>query len=466
MKKLITLVVSVALTGCVNLADDYQRPDAPMDSTWLESNLQVDEVSSASTDWRQFILDPKLRELIELGLEHNRDLRIAQQTLLRTQALYGIQKSELFPNVDVSVGAANQRIPEAVTTPESISRQYNVDVGLFSYELDFFGRIANLEQQALFNFLASEQGRRNTEIVVIGQIASTYLSVVADTALLNLAQETLDSQISSLQLTEQSFENGVVSGLDVAQAKVTVATAQVDLARFRNQLAADRHALAVLVGTKFDGGLLPDDTVQQWLAPVQIGMPSDLLTLRPDIVQAEYLLMAGNANIGAARAAYFPSISLTASSGLLSSDLDDLFSGDARSWSFSPGLTLPIFHWGELDANLELAEADQQLALAQYEQTIQNAFREVADALSARQYLAEQLEAQKRLVDATGESFYLSDLRFRQGVDSFYNVLDSQRSYFAAQQSLISLAYDQQNNLLSLFRALGGGWQGNPVLEQ
>ncbi|WP_298444103.1 efflux transporter outer membrane subunit [uncultured Ferrimonas sp.] len=472
---LMPLLSALTLSGCINLAPDYQRPAAPIPAQWPQAADNGEEGepaassgSQAELDWRQFVLSPQLQQLIELGLQHNRDLRIAAHTLRRSQAQYGVQRAQQFPNVDANVGAQQQRLPEAVSAggPASISRQYSANLGLLSYELDFFGRISNLEQQALFSYLASEQGRRNTEITVINQIASRYLSLAANHALVALAQETLDSQQDSLRLTQQSFDNGVVSGLDVAQAQVTVATAQVDLARFKSSLAQDRNALAVLVGTGIRDDLLPSaaqSVSSSWLAPLQVGLPSSLLRLRPDVVQAEYQLMGNNANIGAARAAYFPSISLTATAGVLSSELDDLFSGDARSWNFSPSLSVPIFHWGELDANVAIAKANSDIALATYEQTIQNAFREVADSLAARRYLAQQYQAQQALVAATGESFQLSELRFRQGVDSFYNVLDSQRSYFSAQQQLISLDLSQQTNLLTLFRALGGGWRGNPL---
>ncbi|GAA4903324.1 efflux transporter outer membrane subunit [Ferrimonas pelagia] len=463
--KLIWIVCSaLMLTGCMNLAPDYERPQMPVAEMWPEDSKAQLDGNSGVEDWRNFIVEPKLQRLIELGLEHNRDMQVAVQNLRRTQALFGIQRSERFPNVDISAGSVNQRLPEAFTGgPPTVSRQYSVDLGIFSYELDFWGRISSLERQALNAYLATEQGRRNTQIALISQIASTYLTLSANKALLALAEETLASQEASLVLTQQSFDNGVVSGLDVAQAQVTVATSRVDLASFSNLVASDQHALAVLVGTSIDDALMPEAGESDVLAPVRVGMPSLLLSQRPDIVQAEHNLMGANANIGAARAAYFPSISLTATAGLLSADLDDLFDGDARSWNFSPSISLPIFNWGQLKGNVEVAKADAAIALAQYEQSIQLAFQEVADSLSARHYLALQREAQQQLVDATGDSFELSELRFRQGVDSFFSVLDSQRSHYTAQQGLITLDLSQQANLLALFRALGGGWVGNEL---
>ncbi|SHG95618.1 efflux transporter outer membrane subunit [Ferrimonas marina] len=468
MKLAARLLPCLLLPGCISMAPDYERPEAPVPEMWPDTTEVVIDGNSALQDWRTFIVDPRLQRLIELGLEHNRDLRIATQNLRRTQALYGIQRSEQFPNIDVQANGINQKLPEALNGTETISRQYNVDLGILSYELDFWGRVNSLENQALYAYLASEQGRRNTQIILISQIASAYFTLAADKALLALAEETLRSQRASLALTQQSFDNGVVSGLDVAQAEVTVATARVDVADYSNRVAADINALAVLVGEQIDDTLLPQaDGPGELggLAPIQVGLPSLLLTQRPDIQQAEFELIAANASIGAARAAYFPTISLTATAGVLSSDLDDLFSGDAGTWNFTPSISLPIFHWGEIRSGVEVAKADQQIALAQYEQSIQIAFQEVADALAGRQFLDQQFDAQQMLVAATGETFRLSELRFRQGVDNFFTVLDSQRSYYSAQQVLIAVNLNQQANLINLFRALGGGWTGSPSSE-
>ncbi|GAA5187662.1 efflux transporter outer membrane subunit [Ferrimonas gelatinilytica] len=467
MKRWLVIAGSALLTGCMNLAPDYERPEGAMPEFWAEPSAMPSEISSAALDWRSFIVDPKLQRLIEIALEHNRDIKVASETLRQAAALYGVQRSERFPNLDLTAGFINQRVPEALSgVPDSVNRQHSIDLGLLSYELDFWGRVASLERQALNAYLATEQGRRNIQIIVINQVAATFLQLAADEALLLLAEETMESQMASLALTQQSFDNGVVSGLDVAQAEVTVAIARVDVANYSNRVAAGVNALVSLVGTGFDPVLLPEPGQMEVLAPVQVGLPSMLLTQRPDVAQAEYNLIAANASIGAARAAYFPNISLTATAGLLSADLDDLFSGDAGSWNFTPSLYLPIFNWGRVRGNVEVAKAQAAIALAQYERTIQIAFQEVSDALSGQRYLAQQYEAQSQLVDATGTSFSLSDLRFRQGVDSFFTVLDSQRGYYSAQQGLINLALVQQNNRLNLFRALGGGWVGSPTADE
>ncbi|WP_245907242.1 TolC family protein [Photobacterium sanctipauli] len=274
----------------------------------------------------------------------------------------------------------------------------------------------------------------------------------------HLANETLVSQQSSLDLTIKSFNNGVATGLDVAQAKTTVATALKDVARFTSQVNVDINALNVLVGKTVPMHLLPQASDSIQFAPIYVGMPSDVLLQRPDILAAEHELIAANANIGAARAAYFPTISLTATGGLLSASASDLFSSDSRSWVFTPALSLPIFNWGELDAREDVAIADQQIALNNYEKTIQTAFREVADALANQATLKDQVAAQQMLVDATGDSFRLSNLRFNEGVDDYFTVLDSQRSYYTAQQDLLTTKLSKELNLLTLYKVLGGGW--------
>ncbi|MFI3247299.1 MAG: efflux transporter outer membrane subunit [Ferrimonas sp.] len=463
-------VTPLVLAGCINLAPEYQRPHPQIPSQWPtmieqgQAQTADGATSSASLDWRQFVLDTKLQRLIELGLSHNQNLQVAFYTLKKAEAQYGIKRANVLPELGISAAATQIRYPENFTSdPDTIYRDFSFGFGISSYELDFFSKVTNLERQALFDYLATEQGRRNTEIVLIASIASTYLTLMADNALVALAEETLKSQQESLALTKQSFDAGVVSGLDVAQSEVTVANAAVELAKFKNQLASTRHALIQLVGTAITDEMLPSNHEMDVLAPVQVGLPSELLAIRPDVRQAEFDLMAQNAVIGNARAAYFPSISLTATGGFLSGELSSLFERDSRSWTFSPSISLPIFYWGALDANLASAKAGQKLALASYQNTIQTAFQEVSDALSARAFLAQQLTAQQALVTATGKSYELSDLRFRQGVDSFYNVLESQQSYFSAEQNLITLRLSQQTNLIDLFRALGGGWVGNPV---
>ncbi|KLV07229.1 transporter [Photobacterium aquae] len=496
------------LSGCMSFIPDYQRPAMPVEQSWPNQSETTDNanysiytpdtttytaepllLSSHATppakrttpnsvsnnkiaavipadDWRLFVNSDKIRAIVELALTNNRDVRIAILNIQRAEALFGIQRANRFPNLDLTAGAANQRLPENANNGTStISRQYSVDLGVTSYEIDFWGRIASLEKQALEQYLATIEGRKNTQLSLVSSVIETYLTLLADQHLLQLAKDTLTVQQSSLDLTEKSFNSGVATGLDVAQAQTTVATALKDVARFTSQVNVDINALTTLVGTRIPLHLLPQRAERIQFAPIQVGMPSQVLLRRPDIVAAEHQLIAANANIGAARAAYFPAISLTATGGLLSASASDLFSSDSRSWAFTPSLVLPIFRWGELDAQLDVARADQQIALNEYEKSIQTAFREVADALANQETLKDQVAAQQMLVDATGDSFRLSNLRFDEGVDDYFTVLDSQRSYYTAQQDLINTKLSEQLNFLTLYKVLGGGWVETDVIS-
>jgi outer membrane protein, multidrug efflux system len=464
MNKTLSLLIgaSLSLGGCASFIPNYERPTPPVETQWPvdESKMNITGAQvSPYSDWRQFVQNNNIQQVVNLALTNNRDVRIAVLNILKAEAQYGIQRSQLFPNIDLSAGASNQRLSENVNGGNStIDRQYSVNLGITSYEIDFWGRISSLEKQALEQYLSTIEGRRNTQLTLISSVIEAYLNLTTTKSLLQLAKETLVSQQSSLTLTQKSFQNGVSSGLDVAQAKTTVATALKDVALFTSQVNVNINALNVLVGSPVPDHLLPRTGELYTLSPVAVGLPSQVLLQRPDIIAAEHSLIAANANIGAARAAYFPTISLTATGGILSSAADDLFSGDSRSWVFSPALSLPIFNWGELDSQLDVAIADQQIALNQYEKTIQTAFQEVADALANQATLDDQLSAQQMLVDASGDSFRLSNLRFNEGVDDYFTVLDSQRSYYTAQQDLITTKLSKQLNLLTLYKVLGGGW--------
>ncbi|MGF1702490.1 efflux transporter outer membrane subunit [Photobacterium makurazakiensis] len=474
------LATSVLMSGCANFIPDYARPEAPVNTQWpvdeskqTYSIYQTGDPSnsvnspprafvpsvSPYSDWRNFVTNDKIKSVVDLALSNNRDVRIAVLNILRAEAQYGIQRANLFPNLELSAGGTNQRLPENASNGNStINRQYSVDLGITNYEIDFWGRISSLEKQALEEYLATVEGRRNTQLSLVSSVIEAYLTLMTDENLLRLANETLISQQRSLDLTLKSFNNGVATGLDVAQAKTTVATALKDVARFTSQVNVDKNALNALVGATVPIHLLPQAGDSNRFAPVYVGMPSDVLLQRPDILEAEHQLIAANANIGAARAAYFPTISLTATGGLLSASASDLFSGDSRSWAFNPALNLPIFNWGELDSRRDVAIADQQIALNNYEKAIQTAFREVADALANQATLKDQVTAQQMLVDATGDSFRLSNLRFNEGVDDYFTVLDSQRSYYTAQQELLTTKLSKELNLLTLYKVLGGGW--------
>jgi len=402
-----------------------------------------------------------------LALENNRDLRVAVLNIERSRAQYQIQRSDLFPKVDANAAATYQRIAEtfsATRLPETL-HQYNVGLGVSSYELDLFGRVRSLKDQALEQYLATEQARRSVQISLVSQVAATYLTLAADRERLQLAKETLGNQQESYQLTRSRHEAGVSSALDLNQAQTSVDAARVDIARFTTLVAQDENALSLVVGSPVPADLLPLSLSEALTAlkDVPPGLPSDVLLRRPDILQAEGVLKGANANIGAARAAFFPRITLISSVGFGSDDLAGLFNSGAFVWKFAPQISLPIFDGGSNKASLTVAEVDRDIAVAQYEKAIQSAFREVADALAQRGTIDDQLAAQKSLTDATSESYRLSRARYEKGVDSYLTVLDSQRSLYGAQQNLIGTRLSRLDNLVTLYKVLGGGAGERPA---
>lgn len=461
------LGVFLCLAGCTTMAPNYSRPAAPVPAEW-PSGAAYGEAAAKPADkpladilWQEFFVDQRLQKLITLALDNNRDLRVAVLNIERSRAQYQIQRSDLFPKVDATANGTFQRLPEdfSGTGQARTIHQYSVGLGVSSYELDLFGRVRSLKDQALEQYLATEQARRSVQISLVSQVATTYLALGADRERLKLAKETLTSQQSSFQLTKSRYEAGVSSALDLHQAQTSVDTARLDIARYTTLVAQDENALALVVGSKIPADLLPPSlsetlTALKELAP---GLPSDVLLNRPDILQAENLLKGANANIGAARAAFFPSITLVSSVGFGSNELSGLFTGDSFAWSFSPRITLPIFTAGSNQAKLTVAEVDRDIAVARYEQAIQTAFREVSDALALRGTIDEQVAAQQSLTDATSESYRLSQARYEKGVDSYLQVLDAQRSLYSAQQNLISVRLSRISNLVTLYKVLGGG---------
>ncbi len=456
-------LASALLAGCATLAPDYETPTAPVPQQWPAAEpISSPSAVTADIGWQDFVTDARLRQLIQLALANNRDLRVAGLNIERARAQYQIQRADLLPTVQATTGGTGQRTPPGLSTTGQAmtSHQYTAGLGFASYELDFFGRLRSLKDQALYQFLGTEEARRSAQISLVAEVASTYLTLAADNERLKLAEETHASQQSSFHLTKRRFELGSTSELDLRQAQTSVESARVDVARYTGQLAQDCNALALLIGKP-----LPDDLAKPLgaldsvsaLAGVPDGVPAAVLQRRPDVLQAERQLQAANANIGAARAAYFPNITLTASGGVASSQLSELFKGGASTWGFSPQLTLPIFDAGRISANLKVAEMDRAISLAQYEKAVQTAFREVADALTQRDPLNRQLEAQQSLVDATAASSRLSRARFDKGVDSYLGVLDSQRAEYAAQQGLITVKLAGLTNQVTLYKVLGGG---------
>ncbi|MBW4056147.1 MAG: AdeC/AdeK/OprM family multidrug efflux complex outer membrane factor [Proteobacteria bacterium] len=456
------------LNGCATtMAPTYTRPAAPVPAVWPSGPAYQPETATpsqkpvADIPWQEFFVDSQLRTLIDLALKNNRDLRVAILNIERSRALYQIQRSDLFPKVDASADASFQRVPAGLTGAGTAATvdQYNVGLGVSSYELDLFGRVRSLKDQALEQYLATEQARRSVQISLVSQVAASYLALAADREQLQLATETLKSQNSSYQLTRSRFEAGVSSALDLNQAQTSADTARVDIARFTTLVAQDVNALNLVVGSPVPDDLLPTALSKTLTAlkDVAPGLPSDVLLRRPDILQAEGQLKAVNANIGAARAAFFPKITLVSSIGFGSDDLAGLFKPGSFAWKFAPQITLPIFDGGANRANLKVAEVDRDIAVAQYEKAIQTAFREVADAMAQRGTIDEQLAAQQSLANATSESYRLSQARYDKGVDSYLVVLDSQRFLYSAQQNLIAVRLARLVNQMTLYKVLGGG---------
>ncbi|MGF6590778.1 AdeC/AdeK/OprM family multidrug efflux complex outer membrane factor [Pseudomonas sp. 2835] len=464
-KSLLSLAVTAFILGGCSLIPDYQTPESPVAAQWPQgpaySPTESAEVAAAEQGWRQFFHDPALQQLIQTALVNNRDLKVAALNIDAYRAQYRIQRADLFPAVSANGSGSRQRMPANMSqTGESgITSQYSATLGVSAYELDLFGRVRSLTEQQLEIYLSSEEARRSTQISLVASVANAYFTWQADQALLKLTEDTLKTYEESYQLTSRSNEVGVASALDLSQARTSVEGARVKLAQFQRQVAQDLNSLTVLLGTGVPANLPTAQKLDSdLLAEVPAGLPSDLLQRRPDIQEAEHLLKAANANIGAARAAFFPSISLTANAGTLSPDMGGLFKGGSGTWLFQPQINLPIFNAGALRASLDYSKIQKDINVAKYEKTIQTAFQEVSDGLAARQTFNQQLQAQRDLVAANQDYYRLAERRYRIGIDSNLTFLDAQRQLFNTQQSLISDRLSQLVSEVNLYKALGGGW--------
>ena len=425
--------------------------------------VQSEQGNMADLKWQQFFANEKLQSLIEKTLIHNKDIKLAALNVQQVRALYQIEDSALYPSIEFSASGSRQRLPADLSSTgnSQISESYSATVGMTAYELDLWGKIRNQSDQALQTLYASEQTQSSVRISLISELVSAWLNYAADKEQLALAMETLKSQQASLELTKKTFALGAASKLTLAQIQSTVATAKVDIANYQRLLKRDKNALDLLVGQSVSAELLPVESLDEVLnfPNVPVGLPSELLEQRPDLKAAEFRLLAANANIGVAKAAFFPSIRLTANAGAASADLDNLFSGGTGTWSFIPSITIPIFNMGRNQANLDVAQTQQEIALTTYEQTIQQAFKEVSDALADREGYMQQLSALEDLYDSNQVSFTLSEARFEKGADSYLQVLDAQRNWYSAGQQLISGKQAYITSQISLFKAVGGGWQ-------
>jgi NodT family efflux transporter outer membrane factor (OMF) lipoprotein len=456
------LVLAMTLAGCMSLAPKYERPAAPVAQAFPElpktggtALPTATTQAPASLEWQRFFPDARLRQLIELALVNNRDLRVAVLNIEQARAQYRITRADRVPSVSAVVSGSRQTTGE----DKPIQSVYQAGFGVSAFELDLFGRVRNLSEAALAQFLATEEARKTAQISLIAQVANTYLTMLADEELLAITQQTLKTREESDRLTRLRFENGVVSKLELQQSVSLVETARATYAQFQRQRAQDANLLTLLVGQPLPENLAPAATLAATELPdLPAGMPSDLLAARPDIRAAEQQLIAANANIGAARANYFPRISLTGSVGSASTELSGLFKSGSFGWTFAPQAVLPIFNMGRIGAGVDAAKAGRDIAVAQYERSIQTAFREVADALAGQATLSEQLRAQRAVALAEQDRYNLSDLRYKNGAASYLDLLDAQRSLFQAQQLAVQANLQRLQNQVTLYRVLGGGW--------
>jgi multidrug efflux system outer membrane protein len=450
--------LAVALSGC-SLAPDYHRPASPVAQQYREPvTSSADGRMVTDIRWSDMFADQKLQRLIQLALDNNRDLRVAALNIEKARAQYRIQRAQLIPDVGVTATGTEQHQPRDMAMFDST---YSLGVGISSYELDLFGRVRSLKDQALQSYLSTVEARRAAHISLISEVATTYLTMAADLDLQKLAHDTRDNRQRSFDILTQRHAAGTASLLEVRQAEGELEDAKAAALASDNQVAMDRNALDLLVGAPVAGQFLPEkDTLTSIvrLRDIPAGIPSDLLHNRPDILAAEHDLMAANANIGAARAAFFPSISLTGGVGRASTELEDLFDNGNYTWSFTPRINLPIFTGGKLKANLEISKAGRDIAVARYDKTIQSAFREVSDALSQRSVMDGQFAARRRQTEAARASSDLVDVRYREKVAGYLEVLDAQRTLYASEQNLIRTKLTQEANLVTLYKVLGGGW--------
>ncbi|AWL29599.1 multidrug efflux RND transporter AdeIJK outer membrane channel subunit AdeK [Acinetobacter defluvii] len=448
--------LALALTACQSMRGPEPVAQANIPTSYLES---ASGTSIAEQGYKDFFADPRLLQVIDLALTNNRDLRTATLNIQRAQQQYQITENNQLPTIGASGGVLRQ---DTLNTQKPMT-SYNVGLGVTAYELDFWGRVRSLKDNALDSYLATASARDATQISLIGQVAQAWLNYSFANAQLKLADQTLKAQLDSYNLNKKRFDVGIDSEVPVRQAQVSVETARNDVANYKTQIAQAQNLLNLLVGQQVPANLLPSQRVTKITnnSALTAGLPSDLLTNRPDVRAAEYKLSAMGANIGAAKARLFPTISLTGSAGYASTDLSDLFKSGAFVWSLGPSLDIPLWDWGTRKANIKISETDQEIALSDYEKSIQSAFREVNDALATRQNIGDRISAQRRLVDATNTTYKLSNARFRAGIDSFLTVLDAQRSSYAAEQGLLLLEQANLNNQVELYKTLGGGVKAN-----
>ncbi len=467
MNKTLLAALSIALTGCSQMPA-YQRPAAPVAAAWPDSAKPTGARQVADTDWQHYYPDPRLQALILTALENNRDLRIATARIAETRAQFGLQKADQLPNFNATAAGNASRTPagaSAFTANAIDSRRYDVGIGLVSFELDFWGRVASLSQAAKSAYLASEAAQRTFRLSLIADVANAYLSLQELRERAQLTAETARTRGEYRELTARRRDLGVSSDLDFLQADGAYQAALAERASLERQQAAAANLLDVLIGqpvAQIQNLPAARSLAQQDITPDLIaGLPAEVLLQRPDVLAAEQRLIAANANIGAARAAFLPRITLTGSVGTASRTLSGLFNAGSGAWSFQPALTLPLFDAGRNAANVDIAEARKVIAVADYEKTLQHAFREVADLLNAREKLAEQLAAQQANADLQTRRLKLVEARYEAGIANHLEVLDAQRDTFAAQQGVVQVRRIQLSAAAQLYKALAGQSAGS-----
>ena len=467
----VTAAVLLALSGCT-LSPRYERPAAPVASEFPGAAAGSPQgstpgsagASAAQIGWQTFIAEPRLQKLVELALAGNRDLRVATLNVQQSQAQYRITRSSAFPTLDASGGYSRQHssvVTSGSTSSGFTTESWNASVGVTAYELDLFGRVRSLSEQALQQYFATEEAQRSARLSLVAEVATQYFTLREAEEQLALAHQTLDSVQQLYQLNQALFNAGAVGELDLRTAEGQVQNARINVLTYERLVAQGQNALVLLIGAPIPqelpaSGPFDDSTL---LAQIPPGMPSDLLERRPDILQAEHVLQAANANVGAARAAFFPTISLTGSVGRSSSELSDLFGGSSRTWSFAPQISVPIFTGGRNRANLDVSQIETRIEVANYEKSIQTAFREVADALIADSTFASEIEAPGVAIQAQQRRLELADARYRQGEDTYLNVLSAQQDLYSARQGRLQAQFNRLSSHIALYKALGGGWE-------
>ncbi|WP_250437837.1 MULTISPECIES: efflux transporter outer membrane subunit [unclassified Caballeronia] len=464
--RIVAATLTVFALGACTLEPHYERPAAPMPASYpqYESTSAQQQASAADllSDWRSFVRDPYLRQLIELALTNNRDLRQAALKVAQYEAEYRIVRAELGPSI-TATGTHSASHQSGVTTKST-----SLELGTSAWEIDFFGRIRSLKDQALEQYLSTDAARRSTQISLISTTAGDYLTWLADRALLDVTERTVASYRDTYETTLRAANLGSGSMEDVQSARTSLTSAMANLAAYRRAVEQDRNNLIAVIGCPLPDGF-PDDRAlpdEPLFAAVPEGLPSTLLTERPDIIEAEHALKSANAYIGAARAAFFPTVSLTATGGVASNGLSSLFKAGSGAWAFEPSISVPIFQFGSLRASLDSATISKNIYVAAYEGTIQTAFKEVSNALAARATYVDQTAADLQYVDAAQQYYDIANARYRGGLDSFLTLLTAQRTLFSAQTQLVTDRAAQQTNMVTLYTALGGGWRKDAQVQE